>query len=126
MAVNPASTMLALGCEDGSIQIISLENDSLFLLRRLDRSKFRILSLAWGPSAPRNSKADIAAAASNNSESDDDDDDEWSDTWLVAGCSDSSLRKYDFVSGHISDRMITDRTHDESTLVWTVGVIGYD
>lgn len=56
--------------------------------------------------------------------SDDDDEDEWSDSWLVTGGSDSSLRKWDVATGRVLDRMGTDRMRGERTLVWTVGVLG--
>ncbi|KAI0374397.1 WD40 repeat-like protein [Pilatotrama ljubarskyi] len=117
---NPASTILALGCEDGSVRLVSLLYDELNHLRRLDRLKSRILSIAWGPPVPRQKKAQSADAESDS----DDDDDEWSDSWLVAGCSDSSLRKLDFATGRALDRMTTDKIRGERTLVWAVGVLG--
>jgi len=55
---------------------------------------------------------------------DDDDDDEWSDSWLVTGCSDSSLRKWDVTTGRMIERMGTNKMRGERTLVWTVGVLG--
>ncbi|KAI0651628.1 WD40 repeat-like protein [Trametes meyenii] len=115
---NPASTILALGCEDGSVRLLSLLYDELTHLRRLDRLKSRILSIAWGPPVPRQKKTQSAESDS------DDDDDEWSDSWLIAGCSDSSLRKLDFATGRALDRMGTDKIRGERTLVWAVGVLG--
>ncbi|KAI0296605.1 WD40 repeat-like protein [Russula brevipes] len=123
IAANPASTILALGCEDGSIHLLSLEYDSFQHLRRLDRSKSRILALAWGPPLPRGSGV-RASVPREDSDSSDEDEDEWQDSWIVAGCSDSSLRKWDVSSGKILDRMGTDKIRGERTLVWTVGVIG--
>jgi U3 small nucleolar RNA-associated protein 4 len=123
IAANPASTILALGCEDGSIHLLSLEYDSFQHLRRLDRSKSRILALAWGPPLPRGSGV-RASAPHEDGDSSDEDEDEWQDSWIVAGCSDSSLRKWDVSSGKILDRMGTDKIRGERTLVWTVGVIG--
>ncbi|KAF8499168.1 WD40 repeat-like protein [Russula emetica] len=123
IATNPTSTILALGCEDGSIQLLSLEFDTLQHLSRLDRSKSRILSLAWGPPLLRGS----GERASNHLEevdSSSEDEDEWQDSWIVAGCSDSSLRKWDVSSGRILDRMKTDKIRGERTLVWAVGVVG--
>ncbi|KAI0034917.1 WD40 repeat-like protein [Vararia minispora EC-137] len=121
IAVNPASSKLALGCEDGSIQILSIENNALFHQQRLDRSKSRVLSLAWGPVAPPAKKSTQTASEEDDS---DEDDEEWIDSWLVAGCSDSSLRKYDLATGRIIERMSTDKVRGERTLVWTVGVLG--
>ncbi|KAI0336048.1 WD40 repeat-like protein [Cubamyces sp. BRFM 1775] len=117
---NPASTILALGCEDGSVRLISLQYDSLSHLRRLERVKSRILSIAWGPPVPKQKKSQNADADSES----DDDDDEWTDSWLVTGCSDSSLRKLDFATGRSMDRMGTDKIRGERTLVWAVGVLG--
>ena len=116
---NPSSTLLALGCEDGSVRILSLDNDTLIHHRRLDRVKCRILSLAWGPPTPR----DTTRVNPEGSSSDDEDDD-WSDSWIVAGCSDSCLRKWDVSTGRLQERMGTDKLRGEKTLVWTVGVLG--
>ncbi|TFY72623.1 hypothetical protein EVG20_g365 [Dentipellis fragilis] len=121
IAANPASTLLALGCEDGSIHIINLEHDSFDHLRRFDRSKSRILSIAWGPPSPRERKQ---ASSGDESDDSDEDENEWTDSWLVAGCSDSSLRKWDITTGRVLDRMSTDKMRGERTLVWAVGVLG--
>ncbi len=117
---NPSSTLLALGCEDGSVRIVSLENDSFIHLRRLDRVRCRVLSLAWGPPTPR-----TASQRTDESDSSDEDENDWSDSWLVAGCSDSCLRKWDVTTGRVLERMGTDKLKGEKTLVWTVGVLGY-
>jgi U3 small nucleolar RNA-associated protein 4 len=123
IAANPASTVLALGCEDGSIHLLSLEYDTLQHLRRLDRSKSRILTLAWGPPFFPDSRGQTSAPPEGD-DSSDEDENEWHDSWIVAGCSDSSLRKWDVVSGRILDRMGTDKIRGERTLVWAVGVLG--
>ncbi|KAI9445451.1 WD40 repeat-like protein [Lactarius indigo] len=123
IAANPVSTVLALGCEDGSIHLLSLEYDTLRHLRRLDRSKSRILTLAWGPPFLRGSRDRIPTTLDQD-DSSDEDEDEWQDSWVVAGCSDSSLRKWDVYSGRILDRMGTDKVKGERTLVWAVGVLG--
>ena len=123
IAANHTSTILALGCEDGSIHLLSLEFDTLQQTRRLDRSKSRILSLAWGPPLLQGSGERV----SNHREevdSSSEDEDEWQDSWIVAGCSDSSLRKWDVSSGRILDRMKTDKIRGERTLVWAVSVVG--
>ncbi|KAH9937471.1 WD40-repeat-containing domain protein [Fomitopsis serialis] len=120
---NPAGTQLALGCEDGSIRLISIEYDSLTHLRRFDRIKNRILSIAWGPPIPRDTSKTQEKAATEDSD-DDDDEDDWSDSWLVAGCSDSCVRKWDVGTGRVLDRMTTEKVKGERTLVWAVGVLG--
>ncbi|KAI5898640.1 WD40 repeat-like protein [Schizophyllum commune H4-8] len=128
IAANPSSSQLALACEDGTVRILSLAHDTLTHHRRFDRVKSRILSLAWGPPIPRKPTPKKAAASSSNSDSDDSSDEEeedaWSDSWLITGCSDSSLRKWDLKTGRVIDRMGVDRLRGERTLVWTVGVLG--
>ena len=99
---------------------MSLLYDELNHLRRLDRVKSRILSIAWGPPVPRQSKPQAKGADSDS----DDDDDEWTDSWLVTGCSDSSLRKWDLPTGRVLERMGMDKVRGERTLVWAVGVLG--
>ncbi|KAG9056209.1 U3 small nucleolar RNA-associated protein [Serendipita sp. 407] len=114
IAVNPTSTAMAIGCEDGCIRIVSLEDDDFTLMRKFDRIKTRILSIAWGPPMrPHKSKTDGS----------DDEEEMWKDTWVVSGCSDSSIRKWDARSGRVMDRMTVDRTRNEKTLVWAVGVL---
>ncbi|KAF8807204.1 WD40 repeat-like protein [Phlegmacium glaucopus] len=124
IAANPSSSSLALGCEDGTVRILSIANDTLTHSRRFDRVKCRMLSIAWGPPVPPKSKTKIKKDTNPEAESDDDDDDEWSDSWLVTGCSDSSLRKWDVTTGRMIDRMGTNKMRGERTLVWTVGVLG--
>ena len=123
ITANPSSSSLALGCEDGTVRILSIANDTLTYSRRFDRVKCRMLSIAWGPSVPPKckTKKDTDSMAES---SDEDDDDEWSDSWLVTGCSDSSLRKWDVTTGRMIERMGTNKMRGESTLVWTVGVLG--
>jgi U3 small nucleolar RNA-associated protein 4 len=45
------------------------------------------------------------------------------DVYLVTGCADSSLRKWDVRTGRTVSRMTTDRVRGEQTLVWAVGVL---
>ncbi|PFH50756.1 hypothetical protein AMATHDRAFT_60602 [Amanita thiersii Skay4041] len=123
MAANPASTMLALGCEDGTVRLLSVVNDTLEHTRRFDRVKCRMLSIAWGPPIPRQTPQKQLNTPEDES-SDEDDEDDWSDSWLVTGSPDSSLRKWDVATGRIIDRMGTDKIRGERTLVWTVGVLG--
>lgn len=123
MAVNPASTLLALGCEDGTVRLLSLVNDTLIHFRRFDRVNCRVLSIAWGPPVPQYPQK-RGSSATENSDSDEDDDDSWNDVWLVTGGSDSSIRKWDVSTGRPIDRMGTDKMRGERTLVWTVGVLG--
>lgn len=121
MAVNPASTLLALGCEDGCVHLLSLEAESLEHDRKLDRVKCRILSVAWGPPvAPAHLKQKLQKG---HAEVSDEEEGEWSDSWLVTGNSDSSIRKWDLSTGRAVQKMSTDRTKGERTLVWAVGAL---
>lgn len=122
IAANPSSNSLALGCEDGTVRLLSIANDTLTHLRRFDRVKCRMLSIAWGPPVPRRQKTDVNEGSSDDDEGDDEEN--WSDSWLVTGGSDSSLRKWDVTTGRVINRMGTDKIRGERTLVWTVGVLG--
>jgi U3 small nucleolar RNA-associated protein 4 len=124
MAVSPASNLLALGCEDGSIRLMSLIHDTLTHYRRFDRVKCRLLSIAWGPSIPWQTKPSQVSRNTSPGSDDEDNEDDWVDSWLVTGGSDSSLRKWDVETGRMLDRMGTDKMRGERTLVWTVGVLG--
>jgi U3 small nucleolar RNA-associated protein 4 len=124
IAVNPSSTLLALGCEDGSVRLVSLLHDTLTLHRRFDRVKCRLLSIAWGPPVPRTNSAHATGHSDESSDDDDDISTDWSDSWIVAGCSDSNLRTWDVTSGRLKDRLSTDKVRGERTLVWAVGVLG--
>lgn len=123
IAVNPASNMLALGCEDGSVRLVSILHNTLTHHRRFDKIKCRILSIAWGPAVSQGSHTKTASKNDEDTSSDEEDEDEWSDSWLVTGGSDSSLRKWDVATGRVLDRMGTDKLRGERTLVWTVGVL---
>ncbi|KAF7320238.1 WD-REPEATS-REGION domain-containing protein [Mycena kentingensis (nom. inval.)] len=118
ISVNPASNLIALGCEDGTVRLLSIANDTLSHYRRFDRVKCRVLSIAWGPPTPKPPPATVRDVSS-----DEDDEDYWTDSWLVTGGSDSSLRKWDVKNGRVIDRMGTDRIRGERTLVWAVGVL---
>lgn len=124
VSANPGSTILALGCEDGSIQLLSTENDGLSYLRKLGKVKSRLLSIAWGPPVPRDSHPSATVTTDSGDSSDDEDDADWADSWLVTGCADSSIRKWDFVTGRVTNRLTTDKTRAERTLVWSVCVLG--
>jgi U3 small nucleolar RNA-associated protein 4 len=123
MAVNPTSTLLALGCDDGSVRLLSLADGDVTPLRRLDRIKTRILNLAWGP--PRYTARPPPRESDTSDSEDDEDESRWKDTYLVAGCSDSSIRKWDLTSGRVLERLTTDQVRGEKTLVWAVQVLLY-
>ena len=142
LAPNPSQTLLALGCADGSIRLLSLSDDGdLVHFRRFERTKARLLSIAWGPPTKPAKKAVKLPAVPSNGDGDSDasssgeDEDEveqWADSWLVTGCSDSCLRKWDFKTGRVVERMAVEREKTRSggksrggnrSLVWCVGVL---
>ncbi|KAM6946210.1 U3 small nucleolar RNA-associated protein 4 homolog [Aplochiton taeniatus] len=47
---NPQETHLAVGCEDGTVKLFEIKEESVQFERNLDRQKGRILSLCWHPS----------------------------------------------------------------------------
>jgi U3 small nucleolar RNA-associated protein 4 len=86
-----------------------------------------MLSIAWGPPVPRQSqRTQQKNVVGESSDEDDEDEDEWTDSWLVTGGSDSSLRKWNIATGRVVERMGVDKVRGERTLVWTVGVLGSD
>ena len=125
VSANPRSTILALGCEDGSIQLLSTEYDGLSRLRTLGKVGSRLLSIAWGPPVLRSSRRSARVSPDSDDSSDDENHDDWLDNWLVTGCADSSIRKWDFSTGRITNRLTTDKARGERTLVWSVCVLGY-
>lgn len=102
------------------MRLVSIGDDELLHKRKFDRVKSRLLSIAWGPPTPRQIKTDKMEDSSD----DDEDEEDWIDSWLVTGCSDSSLRKWDLGTGRVVQKMSTDKVRGERTLVWTVGVLG--
>jgi len=118
MAVNPTSTRIALGCDDGWVRLLSLEDNALEHFRRFEKGKGRVLSIAWGP-PKRKALASTEGIDSDEEESTD----IWEDSWLVTGSSDSCLRRWDVAKGRIVDRMETDKARGERTLVWAVAVL---
>lgn len=125
VSANPKSTIIALGCEDGSIQLLSTEYDGLSHLRKLGKIKTRLLSIAWGPPVPSNSRPSAGTTPESGDSSDDENHDDWLDSWLVTGCADSSIRKWDFATDRVTNRLTTDKIRGERTLVWSVCVLGY-
>lgn len=114
--------MLAIGCEDGGVRLVSVADNAFEHARRFDRVKTRLLSIAWGPPTPPAPRKH--SETSQSDDEDEDEDEEWTDSFIVAGCSDSSVRKWDCATGRVLDRMMVDRNKGERTLVWAVGAFG--
>ena len=90
-----------MGCDDGSIRLFSLASNDLTHLRRLDRAKTRILSLAWGPPHYVAKPAKNVSDTSDSDDEEEEDEKRWEDSFIAAGCSDSSVRKWDLGTGRV-------------------------
>lgn len=63
-------------------------------------------------------------SSDSSSDEDGEEEPEWRDSWLVGGCSDSRLRRWDFASRRIVAQLLTDKLRGvQKTLVWAVGVL---
>ncbi|KAJ1030410.1 hypothetical protein NDA16_001319 [Ustilago loliicola] len=151
MAPSATGRYLALGCEDGSVRIIDLENDRFEhlastsgqdrkIVPRFGKAKGKVISLCWGPpirAAKRTSKAASANKAtssdsgSDNDDSDDsdddakedDDDDQWHESFLVGGLALSTAVVWDASTGNIATKLAVQKNRSESTIVWSVATL---
>lgn len=90
---NHLKTLLAVGCEDGSIRMFEVMHDSILYKNSLYKQENRILSLAWSHD----------------------------DSILVAGGFDSSIQVYDAQRGNVISRMTTN--DKKETIIWSVEVL---
>lgn len=138
LAASPLGKRLAIGCDDGHVRIIDIEEGRFELLsptrsaRRggdgvirgivpvLDRAKTRIVSLAWGPPSR---KIEQKAVTSDSDESDDDDDDEWEDTFIVGGTTHSAALCWSLATGRVENKLLVDRGRKEQTIIWSVATL---
>ncbi|BGP17760.1 hypothetical protein JCM10213_005342 [Rhodosporidiobolus nylandii] len=132
LAASRASSSLAIACEDSTIRILNIMDGELELVSKIEvggPGKVRALSLAWGPpvEAPTTGKERELSPSPSSlpthfitpSES-----------YLVAGCSNSTIRRFDVpASGAVQGiwrgglRMTLDRLKGEHTVVWAVAVL---
>lgn len=124
MSVNAIGTLIALGCEDGCIRLVSIAGGTFDHYRRFDRVNCRLLSLAWGPIFLRheNDRSGPTAGGYGNDEAEKD---VWEDLWLISGNSDSSLIKWDYKTGRSVNKMIVGHQRKDDALVWAVVVLRY-
>lgn len=151
LAASRASSYLAIGCEDSTIRILNIMDDELELISKIEvggPGKVRALSLAWGPPvAPVLSKGKARGAYLSTSQRlpahptrfAEGSPDASSlpahlgtpaESYLLAGCSNSSLRRFDLpASGspvgvwRSAHRMTVDQLKGEQTVVWAVVVL---
>ncbi|KAI9477414.1 WD40-repeat-containing domain protein [Coemansia mojavensis] len=95
MATNHAQTQLAIGTEDGHIRIFDITDDKLAYQRCFDKSKTRILSVAW----------------SHDDES------------IMTGSADGCVRIWSVGTGRMTARMTLPREGRDPTLVWAITVL---
>ena len=117
IAANPSHTTLALGCDDGAVRLVNLWDGALEMLRKFDNTKTRLLSVAWGPQQTvkkGKQKQDNSITTPLV---------QYQDSYIITGCADSTVRKWDIKTGRSTARMTTDKVRGENTLVWSVAVI---
>ncbi|KAK4047371.1 U3 small nucleolar RNA-associated protein [Microbotryomycetes sp. JL201] len=133
LSASRSGASLAIGCEDSTIRILNIMDGELELVARIEvggPGKTRALSLAWGPLLPPSSHSLKGKAKEDSSSSLPDRFATPRDTFIVAGCSNSSLRKFDAPSsGSVagvwrgSHRLTVDQLKGEQTVVWATTVL---
>lgn len=92
---NPQGTLLAVGCEDGTVKIFEVLDDRIQFQRNLDRQKGRIISVSWHPSG----------------------------TKIAAGMMDM-IRIFDTETGHATHRLLVERgvgaAKNREVVVWSL------
>ncbi|GAA5864670.1 hypothetical protein JCM8547_008266 [Rhodosporidiobolus lusitaniae] len=132
LAASRTSSCLAIACEDSTIRILNIMDGELELVSKIEvggPGKVRALSLAWGPPVEspkkgkdRDSSPDASSLPPSFSTP--------SESYLVAGCSNSTIRRFDVPqSGSVVGiwrgglKLTLDRLKGEHTIVWTVAVL---
>nr|CAG8600027.1 14375_t:CDS:10 [Entrophospora candida] len=99
MKPNYANTMLAIGCEDGSIRIFGISDDDeeedLRLIKVFTRINAKVISLDWG----------------------------YDDKYLVSGSSDGIISKWDVDKGRCDQRMTAETSKGSETIIWAVKIL---
>lgn len=108
------------------MRLVNLWDGALEMLRKFDNTKTRLLSVAWGPQQILK-KGKQKQESTNNTPSTQNAITtplvQYQDSYIVTGCADSTVRKWDIKTGRSTARMTTDKVKGENTLVWTVAVI---
>lgn len=100
LSANPAGTKLAAAVEDGSVHLIDVLDDEFTVFKTLEKATgSRALSMAWGPEV------------------------NGQDQYLVTGCTDSCLRRWDVRSGRCTTKMTLDKVDKKAVLVWSVAIL---
>lgn len=95
---NSQGTHLAVGCEDGTVKIFEVLEETIQFQRNLDRQKGRIISLSWHPSG----------------------------TQIAAGMMDM-IRVFDAETGHATHRLLVERgigaSKSKEVVVWSIAFL---
>ncbi|XP_034541161.1 U3 small nucleolar RNA-associated protein 4 homolog [Notolabrus celidotus] len=95
---NSQGTLLAVGCEDGTVKIFEVLQEKIQFQRNLDRQKGRIISLSWHPSG----------------------------THIAAGMMDI-IQIFDAETGHATHRLLVDRgvgaSKSKEVVVWSIAFL---
>uniref|UniRef100_A0A7N8WQ27 UTP4 small subunit processome component n=1 Tax=Mastacembelus armatus TaxID=205130 RepID=A0A7N8WQ27_9TELE len=95
---NSQGTLLAAGCEDGTVKMFEIMEERIQFQRNLDRQKGRIISLSWHPSG----------------------------TLIAAGMMDM-IRIFDAETGHATHRLLVERgigaSKSKEVVVWCVAFL---
>ncbi|GAA5933116.1 hypothetical protein JCM3775_005316 [Rhodotorula graminis] len=133
IAATRASSALAIACEDSTVRVLNILDGDLELVSKIEiggAGKVRALSLAWGPPVEPVSKGKAREASPDEASSLPPHLQTPSESYLVAGCSNSTIRRFDVPSsGSVQGvwrgglRMTLDRLKGEHTVVWAVAVL---
>ncbi|CDK24729.1 unnamed protein product [Kuraishia capsulata CBS 1993] len=96
LAVNPAGSKIALGCDDGSVVVVDIAGGPGVIEHEtiLQRQQARVMSIAW-----------------------------YGDDMIVGGCADGRIRCWSYgedTKGRLVSTLRVDKSKKESTLVWSV------
>ncbi|XP_056273424.1 U3 small nucleolar RNA-associated protein 4 homolog [Pseudoliparis swirei] len=98
ITANVQGTLLAVGCEDGTVKMFEVLEDRIQFQRNLDRQKGRIISLSWHPSAP-----------------------------LIAAGMMDMIRIFHAETGHATHRLLVERgvgaSKSKEVVVWSVAFL---
>ncbi|KAG8994177.1 U3 small nucleolar RNA-associated protein, partial [Tulasnella sp. 427] len=127
IAVNPASTLIACGCDDGTVRILSLKDNNIEIFQTMGPAKGKVLSLAWGPPIPNpnyhRERRNSGDSEHGTSDDEEEEEAEWIDQWIVTGGSDATVKRWSLKSGTVVASLKTDQLRSTRTLVWAIGVL---
>ncbi|PKI83848.1 U3 small nucleolar RNA-associated protein [Malassezia vespertilionis] len=132
LAASPLGKYLAIGCEDGVVRLLNIEDDAFEHLAsvrpregdampRMTRVASRIVSLAWGP--PRKVERRAAKPQEDDSSSEEEEEDAWREGFLLGGLGNSTAAVWDVLTGQLRSRLTVLKNRNEHTIIWSVAVL---